>query len=612
MSKNNKKSSNTFTAKLNDFLNIVPLDYIFAAFCAGFCFSSFITLLTTQGKYTQLDFTTSVNLSLVLVTAAAIFIALVGTALIIKNNKVIPIALLIGSVMFGCTLAYKGSVTGSESTENIYMNIGIGFIMFLVIMWIGKDDKLNLDDIKLPKNTTWFVAGAGLLLFTILVSVASIARYQSYMSHNFDFGIFAQMFENMRTTGLADTTVERNTLMSHFGVHFSPFYYLLLPFYMLCPRPETILVIQAAFVALGVIPVVLICKELKLTTSTSVICSLIYLLFPTLANGCLYDFHENKFLTVLIMWALYFIVKNKFLGTIVFCALILTVKEDAAIYVMAIALYIILNRKDYLLGGFVFVGAVIYFVIATGVVADLGDGVMTDRLANYMPQGTSGFGAVVKTCLANFGYFISQIFTADKIMFMFWMLIPVAFTPFISKEKSLMVLLIPMLVVDLMSNWQYQYDVKFQYTYGVAGLLVFMAVLVISQVEKTTRNKIMMYSLSMSLVMSFSLFFPRAAYYQSSAKSVVETASGYNQLIATIPTDAEVTADGYYIPHMYNFSKLYQYPNYYGENIKTEYLLVNSSNVASNADNLATFIGNDYKVVSQSGTMVLYQLVSSQ
>ncbi|MEF2919654.1 MAG: DUF2079 domain-containing protein [Acutalibacteraceae bacterium] len=612
MSKNNKKSSNTSMSKINKFLQDVPLDYLFAAFCAGFCCSSFVTLLTTTGKYTNLEFTTSVNLALVLVTTVIISLALIGTTLLVKDKKVIPLALLGSSVLFGCMLTFKGSVTGNESAANIYMNIGIGFILFLVIAWIGKDDKLDLDSVYLPKQTPWVIAGIGLVLFTILVSVATISRHQGYMTHNFDFGIFAQMFENMRTTGLADTTVERNTLMSHFGVHFSPFYYLLLPFYMICPCPETILVIQAAFVALGVIPTVLICKELKLSTSTTTMCSLIYLLFPTLANGCLYDFHENKFLTVLIMWALYFIIKNKFVGIIVFCFLVLTVKEDAAIYVMSIALYIMLNRKDYILGGFIFVGAVIYFIIATGVVADLGNGVMTDRLENYMPAGTSGFGAVVKTCLSNFGYFISQIFTADKIMFMFWMFIPVAFTPFMSKEKSLIVLLIPMLVIDLMSNWQYQYDVKFQYTYGVAALLVFMAIIVISQVDKNTRNKIVLYSVSMSLIMSFSLFFPRASYYNSTGKSMSENAKIYNQLIATIPTDAEITANGYYIPHMYNFSKLYQYPNYYGENIKTEYLLVNSSDVAQNTDNLATFIGNDYKLISQAGNMVLYQLVSAQ
>ena len=242
--------------------------------------------------------------------------------------------------------------------------------------------------------------------------------------------------------------------------------------------------------ALGIIPVVLICKQLKLTKSVTVACSLIYIFFPTLANGCLYDFHENKFLTVLIMWALYFIVSKKWIGTLVLCALVLTVKEDAAIYVMAIALYILAYRKEYILGGGILIGAVIYFSIATVIVGNLGDGVMTTRLSNYMLEGEDGFSAVVKTIVSDFGYFVSQIFTSDKIMFMVWMLLPVAFAPFFSEKKSLLLLLIPMLVVDLMSNWQYQYDVKFQYTYGVAGLIVFMTILVISQAKPELRNKI--------------------------------------------------------------------------------------------------------------------------
>lgn len=605
-----KTTTKGFAKQVEDFLKLVPLDYIFAAFCTGFCFTSFITLITTDGKYTDLEYVANVNLELTLVTAVFIAAALVFTCFFTRIKTIIPVALLLSAILFGSTLAFQGCSVNDASTKNIYMNIGIAFVMFLVVAWICKDNKIDFELIKLPKNTALAVAGVGTILFTVFVSVASIARYDAYMAQNFDFGIFAQMFENMRTTGLPNTTVERNTLMSHFGVHFSPFYYVLLPFYAICPRPETLLVLQALFIAVGAIPVVLMCKHFKFSEITTALCCLIYLFYPTLANGCLYDFHENKFLTVLIMWAMYFIVKEKWIGIVVFCALILTVKEDAAIYVMAIALYMILTRKQYLLGGAVLAGAVIYFSIATSVVATLGDGVMTSRLENYMANGESGFSAVVKTCLSNFGYFISQIFTTDKIMFMCWMLIPVAFAPFISKNKTLIVLLIPMLVVDLMSNWKYQYDVKFQYTYGVAALVLFMAYLVMSEAKPATRNFVLSFSLSMCIIMSFSLFVPRAAYYNKSADTNAEMSDKYNELISTIPTDATVTADGVYIPHMYNFPELYQYPNVSGDrtNEQTEYLLVSANNVNNNTSNLATFMGDAYVLIDQADDMCLYKL----
>lgn len=120
-------------------LKLVPLDYIFAALCTGFCFSSFITLLTTNATYTDINFVASVNLPLVIITTVIIFAVCVATAFFTKCKKIIPAALLIGAVLFGSALDYKGSYLGEESAKNIFMNIGIGFIMFFIIVWIGKD-----------------------------------------------------------------------------------------------------------------------------------------------------------------------------------------------------------------------------------------------------------------------------------------------------------------------------------------------------------------------------------------------------------------------------------------------------------------------------------------
>ena len=603
-----KSSLDTVAEAVKRFFDFMPIDYIFAALCAGFCFGSFMTLVTTEGNYKDLSYISHMSLSVLLGATATVFVLLILVSVILKNKRLVPCGLLVSAVLFGSLLAFKGSELGNENTENIYMNIAVAFVMIFITAWICKGDKLNITSISLPKFAVWTTAGVGIVVFTVIVSAACIARYSAYMSHNFDFGIFTQMFENMRTTGLADTTVERNTLMSHFGVHFSPFYYLLLPFYMICPRPETLLVIQAAFVAIGVIPVVLICRHFKLSQSITVVISLMYFFFPSLANGCLYDFHENKFLTVLILWAMYFILEDNLIGSAVFCVLTLTVKEDAAIYIMAIALFVILVRKKYIFCAAMLAGAVLYFLIASSVVAALGDGIMDDRLQNYMASGESGLGAVVKNCLSDFGYLLSQVFTRDKILFMVWMLLPVAFAPFLSEKKSMLVLFVPMLAVDLMSNWKYQYDIGFQYTYGAAALIIFMTIVVISEAKRSTQNKILIFGLSMSIVMSFSLIFPRSAYYIDIANTNSDMNRQYTELINTIPKDAEVTANGYYIPHMYQFKNLYQYPNYYDKSKKTEYMLVYRLDVEKNADDLTTFMGDDYTMIGKAGDMQLYRM----
>ena len=144
---------------VNAFLGIMPLDYIFAAFCSGFCMSSFLMLMTcSDTKYKELSFLVQINCGTLIIAAVTIGLALIFCGIILKNNLVIPLSLFVSALLFGCSLTFCGSVLNNESAENIYMNIAVGFVMFFVVAWITKDDKLNFLDIKLPEKTEWIAA----------------------------------------------------------------------------------------------------------------------------------------------------------------------------------------------------------------------------------------------------------------------------------------------------------------------------------------------------------------------------------------------------------------------------------------------------------------------
>ena len=80
-------------------------------------------------------------------------------------------------------------------------------------------------------------------------AVMTVLRYRLNYASAYDFGIFSQMYYYM-DKGLSPlTTCERDGLLSHFAVHLSPVFYVLLPFYKLVPRPETLLVLQSLVVS---------------------------------------------------------------------------------------------------------------------------------------------------------------------------------------------------------------------------------------------------------------------------------------------------------------------------------------------------------------------------
>jgi hypothetical protein len=106
-------------------------------------------------------------------------------------------------------------------------------VLYALCGWNGNGFRRGL---RTPEQKRYLWA-AGLLagIFFLLLSAWTVARVYSFSTPTYDFGIFAQMFHSMRTTGLPITTVERDGALSHFAVHVSPIYYLLLPFYAIFP-----------------------------------------------------------------------------------------------------------------------------------------------------------------------------------------------------------------------------------------------------------------------------------------------------------------------------------------------------------------------------------------
>lgn len=326
--------------------------------------------------------------------------------------------------------------------------------------------------------TALFVA-----LFLTFVCILTICRVLTFSSPTYDFGIFSQMFYNMRATGLPYTTCERDGLLSHFAVHVSPIYYLLLPFYALFPSPVTLQVLQALVLASAVIPLWLICRRHGLPPlACALLCGLL-LFYPAYAGGTSYDLHENKFLTTLLLWLLYCIDAKKLWGVALSGLLTLTVKEDAPVYVAVVALYLLLRalcgrreerRWGLWTGAGLLVVSLLYFLAVTTWLAKVGDGVMTYRYGNFMYDGSDSLLTVVKAVLLSPLKAVFECADGEKVSFFLYTMLPLLFLPFLTRRYERLVLLIPYLLVNLMSDYQYQHSVFFQYTYGSTACLFYL------------------------------------------------------------------------------------------------------------------------------------------
>lgn len=401
--------------------------------------------------------------------------------------------------------------------------------------------------------------------FFLLVSVWTVCRVYSFSTPTFDFTIFAQMFHSMRTTGLPVTTVERDGALSHFAVHVSPIYYLLLPFYMLVPTPATLQVLQAAVLASAVIPLYQIAKRHGLSPSIRTALCALLLLYPAYAGGTGYDIHENAFLTPLILWLFYALDRRSAPMTAVFALLTMLVKEDAPVYVAVIALWLLLkgilhkhSKWELTAGGLLLVWAIAYFLGVTAYLSGSGDGVMTYRYNNFIYDGSSSLVTVIKSVLLSPMKAVFECVDAEKLEFIGLTLLPLALIPLLTRRYERFILLIPYILVNLMSDYKYQHDIFFQYTYGSTACLLYLTTVNLADFRE---QKTRVAALGLALCISASCFganiLPVATRYPQYCKTYAGYYDSLRDVLDTVPEDASVAATTFYTTYLSQRDVLY-------------------------------------------------------
>lgn len=397
------------------------------------------------------------------------------------------------------------------------------------------------------------------LAFFAFVSLWTGYRVLSYGAPTYDFGIFSQMFHQMRTTGLPVTTVERDGALSHFAVHISPIYYLLLPFYWICPRPVTLQVLQAAVLASAVIPLWKLCRRHGLPSLASAGMCLLLLLLPAYAGGASYDIHENAFLTPLLLWMFDGIDREKRWVALLAGGLTLLVKEDAAVYVAIVALWLILrawlrghSRWELTTGGMLLAGALVWFFLVTAYLERYGDGVMTYRYQNFLYRGSGSLFTVILAVLMSPMKLIYECMDPEKLPFLALTLLPLLGMPLWTRKYERYVLLIPYILVNLMSDYPYQHNVFFQYTYGSTACLMYLTVVNLADlVHRTPGRAMTRYApLGLAVIVAGSCFASKVAPVAASySKQYWNHRTEYAQIgefLSQIPEDVPVAATTFY------------------------------------------------------------------
>lgn len=462
---------------------------------------------------------------------------------------------------------------------------------------------------KIPALYIWLTAGAAIVFF-VFVSGWGLSRIFSFSTPTYDFGLFAQMFSYLKSQGIPYTTLERDGLLSHFSVHVSPIYYLLLPFYCLVPRAEMLPVLQAAVLVSSLFPLWKLGKLHRLNGKELFLFSCIFLLYPAFSGGTGYDIHENCFLTPLLLWLFWGLDAKKYPAALLAAVLTLGIKEDAAMYVAVIGLWQLLRSalsfrkgcgKALFVGIALFSGSILYFLAVTRYLSASGDGVMTYRYGKYLYDGSGSLLAVIKAVFLCPMKAVYECLQPEKLRFLLLTLLPLLGLPLCTRRFENLLLLIPYILMNLMPDYRYQHDIFFQYTFGSYACLAYLALVHVSDFSgKKLRLWVILLALAVSLGCFSATVVPKANRYFSKALENQAFDSGLRSTLEEIPQNASVTAHTFYTTALSSREILYDLGYCSREHLLSSEYIAISPNYASDFEAYGS-LEEFYALLEQNG-----------
>ena len=542
------------------------------SFFTAFFATTVLALMSFEGSYTELGFVQNEISGSGEVYLIFILVLTLGFMVLdyyFERYRAVELSMLLSSFLVSFLI-----LSEADGTDKYKIFAAVLVVNLIVLNYVLSRDAFAIIPDNFDKRIKWGTISLFAVISFVIVSLIGIYRYASYSAPNFDFGIWCNMFHNMKETGLPVTTCERDGLLSHFAVHFSPIYYVMLPFYAIVPRPETLQVLQAAVLYSGVVPLCLIAKNRGLSDKNTIALSAVYCAYPAIATGTFYDLHENCFLLPLLLWVFYFFEKEKNVPMWTFVALTLLVKEDAFIYVLIFAVYVFFATKKKLTSLVLTGVSTLYFVIVSTLMEMYGNGIMTSRYANLSLDGS--LLGVIRTVIFNPSFLMTQLFETskegmDKVLYVTLLMLPLCFLPFVSKRISTYILCVPVLL-NIITMYAYQPNINYQYSFGITAFLLYAAAINLSELPWGARS----YTLGVSLVSGVLLFSMlvcgNLGYYSSRYYDNKEVTDRIDYALSEVlPKDESVAASAFLLPHVADRSEIYQ-TKYHktGDNYKTD------------------------------------------
>lgn len=416
-----------------------------------------------------------------------------------------------------------------------------------------------------------------IFLYTVVFSYFTILRNYCFQSSAWDLGIYMQsLYTTSFRGGMLGYTLEKfaeNPSGTFFGVHFSPFLFLLVPLYRLAPFAETLLILQSFVIAMGAFVLYLLSYFVHENRFTSLSLAIAYLLYTPLQTLNWFDFHLQAFVPVFFFTMFYFYVKKDYVKSFVFFVLVLSTIEMMPVLVFPFGLYCMLSnhkdRKALVYAIAIMCVCIVWFLLASFVKASLNP-MYSTTFGAWRMWGTDYqqiLMSIITKPIDVLIYFFT-VFPLEKALYFLWFMAPLFFLPILAR-KEFILLVMPWITLAFLSSYLGYYTN--QYAAFVVPQVFIATIYGLKQVSKSAGGDVFKKSLIMryakwvlyGTIIAFLLVGPfgivpqaKDVYIHGLPKDSLHK-EALRKALQLIPDNASVYTSFHIAPHLANRLELY-------------------------------------------------------
>jgi uncharacterized membrane protein len=436
----------------------------------------------------------------------------------------------------------------------------------------------------LTKAWPYAIAATLFALYTVI----SDTRHRLFGTTGYDLGIFEQAiraYAHLR----APVSELKGPGYHLLGDHFHPILALLGPIYRIFPSPVTLLVAQAALLALSAIPITRLAIAV-IGPSGGVCLGLAYGLSWGLLRAMGFDFHEICFAVPLLAFSLQGLAQSQWGSATAWALPLVLVKEDLPLTVAAIGGYLMLRGQRRLGMAVAASGLACGLLIVTVVIPAFNP----DHAYSY----ASGVGDA-HTLLSGAG---------TKVQTLLVLLAP---TAFLAVRSPLVLIAIPTLAWRFLSSNPNFWGTQYHYS-AVLMPIVFIAFIhAVTRFSK--RHRLIAVSAAVVVTAIIGLAqLPRHVTIQP-PELAGHQPSAVREALNTIPNGVSVAAVNRLAPQLTARCQVYLFPNYPDDSIRPEWIAVTETpdtsltSAATFTDRLTQLGELGYHLVTKRDGIVLFR-----